>query len=127
MSTMHTDALEYAAGDNVKKVADSELEEEIYERQVRICKAFANPVRLRILDLLSAGPQSGTALQGALGITNANLSQHLSVLRSAGVVVTRREGKQIYCSLAMPEVKQACQLIRNVLRAQVRTSHRLGL
>lgn len=127
MSTMHTDTLEYAAGDDVKKAADFELDEEIYERQVRICKAFANPVRLRILDLLSAGPQSGTALQEALGITNANLSQHLTVLRSAGVVVTRREGKQIHCSLAMPEVKQACQLIRNVLRAQVRSGRKLPL
>jgi hypothetical protein len=41
------------------------------------------------------------------------------------VVATRREGKQIYCSLALPEVKQACQLIRDVLRAQVRNERKL--
>jgi hypothetical protein len=38
---------------------------------------------------------------------------------------TRREGKQVYCSLAMPEVKQACQLIHRVLQAQIAASHRL--
>ena len=56
-----------------------------------------------------------------------NLSQHLAILKAAGVVTTRREGKQIYCSLAIPEVKQACQLIRNVLRAQIRNGRRLAI
>jgi len=48
-------------------------------------------------------------------------------LKAAGVVVTRGEGKQIQCSLAMPEVKEACQLIRDVLRAQVRNGSRLAV
>jgi len=98
---------------------------EIYERQARICKAFAHPGRLQILDLLGEGERRVSELQEALGISKTSLSQHLSVLKSAGVLATRREGKQIYCSLAMPEVKQACQLIRKVLRAQITASHRL--
>jgi ArsR family transcriptional regulator len=101
------------------------LEEEIYQRQVSICKAFANPIRLRILDLIAAGGQTGTALQRELQVSTANLSQHLAVLKGAGVIVTRREGKQLHCSLAIPEVKQACLLIRNVLRAQIRNGRRL--
>ena len=109
----------------MKKKAQTDLEDEIYERQVRICKAFANPIRLRILDLLTNGSQSGSSLQQALGITTPHLSQHLAVLRAAGVVTTRREGKNILCSLTMPEVKQACQLIRNVLRAQIRNGQKL--
>ena len=98
---------------------------EIYERQARICKAFAHPGRLQILDLLGEGERRVSELQEALGISKTSLSQHLSVLKSAGVLATRREGKQIYCSLAMPEVKQACQLIRKVLRAQITASHSL--
>ena len=98
---------------------------EIYERQALICKAFAHPGRLQILDLLGEGERRVSELQEALGISKTSLSQHLSVLKSAGVLATRREGKQIYCSLAMPEVKQACQLIRKVLRAQITASHRL--
>lgn len=104
-----------------------ELDDEIYGRQVDICKAFANPTRLRILDLIANHDETGHTLQLKLGVSTANLSQHLSVLRAAGVIHTRREGKNIHCSLAIPEVRQACHLIRNVLRAQLRNGRRLGV
>lgn len=98
---------------------------EIFERQARICKAFAHPGRLRMLDLLGNGELGVSELQDALSISKTSMSQHLAILKSAGVVSTRRNGKQIYCSLAMPEVKQACQLIRKVLHAQITESHKL--
>ena len=100
-------------------------DDEIFERQAQICKAFAHPGRLRILDLLGKGERGVSELQDALGISKTSISQQISILKSAGVLVTRRNGKQIYCSLAIPEVKQACQLIRDVLRAQLTNSHRL--
>ena len=125
MNTCESPASALMLRGEMKHKAQDELDDEIYERQVRICKAFANPIRLRILDLLANGTQSGTAIQSALGISTPNLSQHLAVLRAAGVVTTRREGKNILCSLTMPEVKQACQLIRNVLRAQIRNGQKL--
>ena len=99
--------------------------DEIFERQAQICKAFAHPGRLRILDLLGNGEQGVSDLQKELGFSKTSLSQQISILKSAGVLSTRRNGKQIYCSLAIPEVKQACQLIRVVLRAQIAASHRL--
>src|SRR6266704_2619926 len=101
------------------------VENEILERQVLICKAFANSTRLHILDLLGKRDWSAAEIQKELGISKANLSQHAMVLRSAGVVVRRREGKNVYFSLAMPEVKRACQLIQHVLRAQIRNGQRL--
>ncbi|HET9524567.1 MAG TPA: metalloregulator ArsR/SmtB family transcription factor [Pyrinomonadaceae bacterium] len=100
-------------------------DDEIFERQARICKAFAHPARLRILDLIGNGERGVSDLQKELGLSKTNISQQISVLKSAGVLVTRRNGKQIYCSLAIPEVKEACRLIRGVLRAQVAASHRL--
>lgn len=103
----------------------SYVENEILERQVLICKAFANATRLHILDLLGKRDWTAAEIQEELGVSKANLSQHATVLRSAGVIVRRREGKQVYFSLAMPEVKQACQLIRHVLRAQIRNGQRL--
>ena len=99
----------------------------IYEKQVNICKAFANPIRLRILDLIARGPYAVSRLQEELSISKANLSQHMTILKAAGVIVTHREGKQVYCSLAIPEVKHACQLIRNVLRAQIRSGQQLAI
>ncbi len=103
------------------------LETMIYEKQVSICKAFANPIRLRILDMIAQRPYAASELQEQLAISKANLSQHMTILRAAGVIITHREGKQVYCSLAIPEVKQACQLIRNVLRAQIRSGQQLAV
>jgi DNA-binding transcriptional ArsR family regulator len=114
-----------AEGETMARSGGPDSDEQIFEMQVRICKAFANGTRLRMLDLLSKHERTVSELQEALGITLPNVSQHLSILRSAGVVTTRREGKQVYCSLTLPEVKQACQLIRDVLRAQLRNGRRL--
>lgn len=100
---------------------------EIFERQAVICKAFANPIRLEMLDMLGKGEWIVGDLQQQLGISKANMSQHIAVLKAAGVIETRREGKQFYCSLTIPEVKQACQLIHNVLRAQVRKGRSLKI
>lgn len=107
------------------RVPKCELDDQVFDMQVRICKAFANATRLRMLDLLAKDELTVSDLQSALGIATPNVSQHLSILKSAGVVSTRRDGKQIYCSLALPEVKHACQLIREVLRAQVRNGRKL--
>ncbi|HEX7330541.1 MAG TPA: metalloregulator ArsR/SmtB family transcription factor [Pyrinomonadaceae bacterium] len=107
-------------------VTSKSTDDEIFERQAQICKAFAHPGRLRILDLLGNGERGVSELQRELGVSKTSLSQQISILKSAGVLSTRRNGKQIYCSLAIPEVKQACQLIRGVLRAQIAAIHRLG-
>jgi ArsR family transcriptional regulator, virulence genes transcriptional regulator len=108
-----------------KRTSRRQIDDQVYERQADICKAFANPTRLRILDLLAKQPYSASQLQKQLAIAKANLSQHLTVLKQAGVVVSRRQGKQVFCSLAIPEVKTACQLIRDVLRAQIKKDSRM--
>ncbi len=100
-------------------------ENRIFEMQVRICKALANSTRLRILDLLGKKSYTVSGLQGELGIPLANVSVQLATLRAAGVVVTEKRGKQVYCSLALPEVRQACHFIRRVLKAQVRNTQNL--
>lgn len=103
----------------------SGIENMVFDRQAQICKAFANPLRLRILDQVSRGECSASDLQDSLGISKANLSQHIAVLKSAGVIASRRDGKQIHYSLAIPEVKQACQLLRKVLHAQLDGARKL--
>jgi ArsR family transcriptional regulator len=99
-----------------KRKADGE--QEFYERQAVICKAFANPTRLHLVEMLSRGERWAAELQQGLGISKANLSQHLAILKSAGVVSTRREGKQLHCGLAVPEVREAMGVFRNILKAQ---------
>jgi ArsR family transcriptional regulator len=109
------------------RVTKRKIDVELYERQVRICKAFANPTRLRLLDLIARRDYLAADLHKQLSISKANLSQHIAILKAAGVVVTRREGKRIRCHLALPEVKKACMLIRNVLRAQIRNGNHLSV
>jgi DNA-binding transcriptional ArsR family regulator len=102
------------------------LDLEVFERQAVICRAFAHPKRLHLLDMLGRGEQRLSVLQKAMGVSKANFSQHLAILKAAGVVSTRRNGREILCSLALPEVRQACHLIRQVLRSQIRSQHRLA-
>ena len=97
---------------------------ELYERQATLCKAFANPTRLHLIDMLSRGERWASELQEGLGISKANLSQHLAILKASGLVSTRRQGKQLHCGIAMPEVKQATTLLRNMLKAQMRENRR---
>ena len=103
------------------------IQAEVFERQARICKAFANSTRLRMLDLLGKRDWGAAELQKELGISRANLSQHVAVLRGVGIVRARRDGKAVYFSLTMPEVKTACVLIRNVLRAQIQSGQKLSV
>lgn len=111
----------------VAKPKKDDLQGEVFERQARICKAFANSTRLRMLDLLGKRDWGATELQEELGISKANLSQHIAVLKGAGIVAARRAGKAVHFSLTMPEVKSACHLIRDVLRAQIRDGRRLSV
>jgi DNA-binding transcriptional ArsR family regulator len=105
------------------KKADADWQ--IFERQATICKSFAHPIRIFIIHQLGKRDYSVAELQKALGISVPNLSQHLAVLKSAGVVTTRREGKRVFCSLPILEVKQACDLVHNVLRRQIKQSNTL--
>lgn len=95
------------------------LNTEIYERQAEICAALASPVRLQILDLLAEKEATATDLLHVLKIPKSNLSQHLKVLKTAGILKVRNEGLYQFLSLALPEVKQACALVRKVLASQM--------
>jgi DNA-binding transcriptional ArsR family regulator len=96
-----------------------------YEREAAICKAFANPTRLQLIAMLERGDRWSAELQAGLGVSKANLSQHLGILKAAGIVATRRVGKELYCGISMPEVKRATALLRNMIRIQVRSGRRM--
>ena len=123
MAKRKTESSEACAVEKVQR--PSKADRLIYQRQSQICKAFANPVRIQILDLLGQQPRYVSELLEALGISKPNLSQHLAILRNSGAVSTRREGKQLLCTLALPEIKSACELIRDVLRRQVEEQRKL--
>ena len=69
-------------------------------------KSLAHEARLLILCLLIDGEKSVTAIEEALRLRQPAISQHLARLRVDGLVETRREGKNIFYSLARPEVHE---------------------
>lgn len=91
----------------------------IYELQANICHALSHPVRLHILDLLSNSELTSSELLEVLKIPKANLSQHLTVLKDAGILKSRKDGQFQYLSLAIPKIKDACALVGNILSEQI--------
>ena len=90
-----------------------------YEVKARTVAALANPVRLAILDELSDGPRSAGELVRALGVSQPLVSQHLTVLRAAGVVSRQREGAKRIYRLADPRIARACGLMGEIVLAVV--------
>ncbi len=81
----------------------------IYEQFARIGKAVSSPKRLELLDLLCQGPRTVEVLAKESGLTVANASQHLQVLRSARLAETEKEGLFVTYRLADPAV---CEFFR---------------
>lgn len=92
---------------------------EIFKLQADVCKTMANPVRMEIIYALKEGEKTVTELVEEAGLTKSNISQHLSVLKGSEMVHARREGQNIYYSIANPKIIEACRLMREVLTEQL--------
>ncbi len=88
---------------------------QLYRLHAEMCKAFSSPTRLEILDILRMGAMSVTELTEKTGLGQANMSQHLSVLRNKGVLVAVRKGRNTYYMLANRKIIRAFDIIREVL------------
>ena len=87
-----------------------------YQRTAVVGRALADPKRLCVLESLAEGELSVRELSTRVGCQVPNMSQHLAVLRSAGLVATRREGSTIYYRLSDPRVLEAYQLLQSIAR-----------
>ncbi len=87
----------------------------VFELQAEICQTMANPKRLQIVNLLKNGELSVGEIVRAMGIPKANVSQHLSIMRQKGLIISRREGTAIFYRLASPKITEACSIMREVL------------
>jgi ArsR family transcriptional regulator len=89
--------------------------DEVYRLQADVLKTLSNPKRLEIVHLLANGPCEVSRLAEDLGITQPNVSQHLAVMRAAGVVEAERDGREVRYRLSDPEIIVACETMRGVL------------
>lgn len=93
--------------------------EPIYELQASVLRMLAHPRRLEILHVLSDGPLEVGRLATKTGLSQPNASQHLSLLRSAGLVLIERNGREVRYRLADPEVMTACDIMRGFLERRI--------
>lgn len=78
------------------------LSRESYEYRAQIIKALAHPSRLIIIDALSEGEKCVCELQEIVQSDVTTVSKHLSVLKSSGLVCSRKQGLQVYYRLRLP-------------------------
>lgn len=95
----------------------------LYEIKARIIAVLANAKRLEVIDLLAHRERTVSELAGSLGLTQAATSQHLSVMRKAGVVETRKDGNFVYYRLADPKIAEACGVMNRAVVDLLVTQH----
>jgi DNA-binding transcriptional ArsR family regulator len=79
-----------------------------------IARALADPKRLCVVEKLASGERSVSDLSRDVGCQVPNMSQHLAVLRTAGLVASRREGSTVLYRLADARVLDAYRLLQQV-------------
>jgi DNA-binding transcriptional ArsR family regulator len=100
--------------------------DEITILQAEVLKTLASPRRLELLHLLAEGPREVGRLAAALRMSPPNVSQHLAVLRTAGLVEFERDGREARYRLVDPEVMVACSVMRGVLERRIQRLARLA-
>jgi len=98
---------------------------ELYKIHAEMCKVFSNPIRLEILNLLRNKEMSVTELIKKTKLSQANISQHLSIMKSKGIVTSNRKGKNIYYKLTNLKIIKAFDIIKEVLAERLRKNSKI--
>ena len=107
------------ASDEASAPSASDRRQAGYRAHAEICKVLTDPKRLMLIDLLRRGARSVGHLAEEAGLSLANTSQHLAVLRHAGLVETRRAGTSIHYRLSEPELVAACDIIQRIVERRL--------
>jgi len=90
------------------------LENAILEQKSAFLSVMANEQRLRVLDILTRGEMPVGALADMIGLSQSALSQHLSKLRSAHMVRTRRDAQTVYYTVNSENVRRMLALLEDI-------------
>lgn len=94
------------------------LSERARERMAVRFRALGEPTRLKILERLFRSPASVSEILAAVGSTQANVSKHLAVLRSGGLVRGRREGNHTVYRIADPSLERLCAVVCDAVKKE---------
>lgn len=98
----------------IQKMDKREFKDRVYGELAKVTKAIGNPHRMEIIDLLAQGPFSVEHIAQQTGMSIANASQHLQVLKNARMVEVMRKGNFIYYHLSSEKVFQAWRALREL-------------
>ena len=98
----------------------------VYEQLARVASAFGSPKRIEIIDILAQGERHVEGLAQEAGLSIANTSRHLQVLKGAGLVHARKEGLQVFYRLAGPEVEAGFHALRHVAEKTIAELERVA-
>lgn len=95
--------------------------------QADVLRTIAQPRRLEILHRLAEGPAEVKRIAADVGASQPNVSQHLAILRAAGLVDAERAGREVVYRLSDPDVMVACGVMRDVLQRRLARLSRLSV
>jgi ArsR family transcriptional regulator len=98
--------------------SSSETEMAALMLQAELCQSLTHPFRLKILQLLSNGKKNVSQILEETQKPQPFISQHLRVLREKKVVMTEREGNEVYHSLSDPKIEKICALVAELIKNQ---------
>ena len=87
-------------------------EQALREFKAGVFHGLAHPTRVAIAEILQRGESSAGAIHELLGVEQANVSQHLGVMRAKGIVTSRKEGNQVFYSLRDPMMGKVLDIMR---------------
>ncbi len=93
----------------------SPAEDAAFRSHAELCKVLTDPKRLLLIDALRHAERCVGDLAELFGMSLPNASQHLSVLRHAGLVESRREGTTVYYRLIEPRIADACDIVHRIV------------
>jgi rhodanese-related sulfurtransferase len=105
-------------------MADREAKAALFDEFARVGKALGSGRRIELLDVLANGERTVEGLAGEVGLSDA--SQHLQVLRQAGLVAARRAGNSVHYRLAAPEVFGLWRALRSLAAVRLAEVERLA-
>lgn len=97
----------------------------ILQLQAGICKILSNPKRLQIMHELRSGEKTVGELTTLTGMRQANVSQHLALMRLVNMVLERRVGNTVFYRISDTRITEACDIMRSVLLDQAAADSKL--
>ncbi|MCC6403956.1 MAG: winged helix-turn-helix transcriptional regulator [Fimbriimonadaceae bacterium] len=102
--------------------SDDDLQCSLRRFKADVFRALANPTRIHIIECLREGEWSVKSIQEHLGVEASNTSQHLAILRSKGLVLTRKERNQVFYSLRDPLLTEVLDAMRKYFKSHLEES-----